>query len=96
MFDELRKPDSTYLKLDSLSYHRETRRVSQKLLSVLNSKNIKNSLRIKVIVAYNFAQENNLIPESIRELTPDQLRVFLRSFTYLYIQDSYEVFNLFF
>ena len=96
MFDELRKPDSTYLKLDSLSHHRETRRVSQKLLSVHNAKNIKNSLRIKVIVAYNFAQEKNLIPDSIRELTPGQLRTFLRSFTYLYIQDSYEVFNLFF
>ena len=54
MFDELRKPESTYLKLDSLSNHCETRRVSHKLLPVPNSKNIKNSLRIKVIVAYNF------------------------------------------
>ena len=78
MFDELRKPESAYLKLDSLSNHRETRTVSHKLLPVPNSKNIKNSLRIKVIVAYNFAQENNLIPESIRELTPGQLRTFFK------------------
>ena len=96
MFDELRKPDSAYFKLYLLRNHRETRRVSHNFLPIPNSKNIKNSLRIKVIVAYNFAQENNFIPESIRELTPDQLRIFLRSFTYLYIQDSYEVFNLFF
>ena len=96
MFDELRQPESAYLKLNSLSNHRELRRVSHKLLSVPNSKNNKNSLRIKVIVAYNFAQENNLTPESIRELTPGQLRTFLRSFTYLYNQDIYEVFNLFF
>ena len=40
LFDELKKPESAYLKLDSLSKHRETRRVSHKLLLVPNSKNI--------------------------------------------------------
>ena len=96
MFDEFRKPESVYLKLDSLSNHRETRSLAKTFTCTQLKKNIKNSLRIKVNVAYNFAQENNLIPESMRELTPGQLRTFLRSFTYLYIQDSYEVFNLFF
>ena len=77
MFDELRKPESAYYKkLASLSNHRELRRVSHKLLAVPNSKNNKNSLRIIVIVAYNFAQENNLTPESIRELTPVSSELF--------------------
>ena len=84
-----------FFKLESLGNHRERRRFSHKLSVLPNSKNIKNSLRIKFIVAYNLAQENNLISASIRELTPGQLRTFLRSFTYLYIQDSYEVFNFF-
>ena len=80
MFEELRKPKSAHLKLDLLNNHHETRRVSHELLPVPNSKNIKNSLRIKVIVAYIFAQEINLIPESIREMTPGQLRTFLKIF----------------
>ena len=41
MFDELRKPESAYLKLDSLSNHRDTRSVSHKLLPVPNSKTLK-------------------------------------------------------
>ena len=42
IFDELRKPESAYLKLESLSNHHDTRRVSHKLSPVPNSKNVKN------------------------------------------------------
>ena len=75
MFNELRKPESAYLKSDSLTNHRETRRVSRKFLPVPNSKNIKNSLRIKVIVAYNFAQENMLCSWSRQKIGRAKNRV---------------------
>ena len=81
-FHELRKPESAYKKLCSLSKHREN---NTNLLQPI-SKN------------YHRKQyhENNFTQQGIKKLTPVILKTFLRCFSYLFIQNGYEVFNLIF
>ena len=75
---------SRLIKLDSLSNHRDTG-IVHKRSPVPNSKNLENSLRIEVIMAYNFVQKQ--FNTGRRKIDSRSAQNFIRSVSNLFIQD---------
>ena len=99
LFNELRCHDNRkYLSSDQILTRPRTRRAAKNLQNSVSFKtnHLKFSIKRRIVLAYNFARENDLIPENLQEMSHSSYKKFLTTFRNNYIFDNKPLLELFF
>ena len=88
-----------YLKsVDQISNRRLTRNREKGLLNSIKntSKVMSSSLKNRLTVLFNFLKVNQLIPNNYRNISENELKVYIRQLVNLFVLDNLELHHLFF